>query len=388
MPKKISVKKTEAIVIIGGGIIGLSTALALGKQNTKVVVIDNNTEPNPPTKEYDPQLFAINNRSLQLLYFLGLSKNTIDSIELSSFDGVDLWCRDQQLLLKNSERQFFGKLIENKRLRWSLLQLCKQNSGIELVYNCNYKLENTSEAVTIAAKNSISSSNLIILADGSNSDNKFKLGIVSNTINCNQNSALCTTVSCDKPVGHKLYQNFGDNFTIALLPAQKIADNYGSIVWSTTNAKIQQLKKLTVAELQDEIAMHTQYRFGNILTIEKPAFFPLQRKISQSAVYKNVALIGDCLKTVHPLAGQGLNIGFTEIEELFSAMQKITAKPLELCLQEYNNRVLCNANSNQQIFEFINNFSQNNQVTTARIFKIINNSTLLKTQLIEQANNL
>ena len=114
------------------------------------------------------------------------------------------------------------------------------------------------------------------------------------------------------------------NSIIALLP---LGDNQASIVWSAENALAEELMQLSKEDFAKRLSAGVEYRFGEFEVISDIQAFPLIERSAKDYVQENLALIGDAAHNIHPLAGQGVNLGFSDVIEL-SAQLNAKLKPL------------------------------------------------------------
>jgi 2-octaprenyl-3-methyl-6-methoxy-1,4-benzoquinol hydroxylase len=159
------------------------------------------------------------------------------------------------------------------------------------------------------------SAKLVIGADGANSQVRKMAGIGIHAWQYAQ-SCMLITVQCENAPGDSTWQQFTPDGPRAFLP---LFDNWASLVWYDSPARIRQLQGLTMSQLQAEIAKHFPSRLGNVTPVAAGAF-PLTRRHALQYVQPGLALVGDAAHTIHPLAGQGVNLGFRDVDALIDVL--------------------------------------------------------------------
>ncbi len=123
---------------------------------------------------------------------------------------------------------------------------------------------------------------------------------------------MLISVECADDPGDSTWQQFTPSGPRAFLP---LFDHWASLVWYDAPARIRQLQSMTMAQLQQEIASHFPARLGRV-TPQAAGAFPLTRRHALQYVQPGLALVGDAAHTIHPLAGQGVNLGYRDVDAL------------------------------------------------------------------------
>jgi 2-octaprenylphenol hydroxylase len=157
------------------------------------------------------------------------------------------------------------------------------------------------------------SASLLVAADGANSWIRDQVGISTTGWSYDQ-SAIVATVQSEK--GHQLtaWQQFMELGPLAFLPLDQ--HNLCSIVWSTSEAEAKRLSELADTDFLEELGMAFGDRLGAMTAVGPRGIFPLQLKHANRYCAQRVVLVGNAAHAIHPLAGQGLNLGISDIAEL------------------------------------------------------------------------
>ena len=313
------------VVIIGGGIIGLSTALGLSSNNIKVAVIEKEKLPSSKINSqlYEGRVSALNNSSKMILSSLNIWDD-ITKVRYSNYNEIQLFdkttkshtfFKGQDYGLKN-----LGSIIENRVLTSVLLKKLHSNKKNKVAIfessNIIYIRKNFSSTDINIANVGIIKTKLLIGADGSNSFIRKYYNFIC-TSNTYMQHAITCTVKMSNPSAHVAYQYFFDNSIIAFLP---LNNNYFSIVWSSGLNNIQRLMKLNSFECAEKLQSITNKHLGKIKVLSGKHIFILKEIHLHSYYKEGVVILGDAAHTIHPLAGQGMNLGLSDVSELINTI--------------------------------------------------------------------
>ncbi|TKB47713.1 UbiH/UbiF/VisC/COQ6 family ubiquinone biosynthesis hydroxylase [Thalassotalea mangrovi] len=311
------------IAIVGGGIVGLTAALAIcAKTRLQVAVI----EPQPVAEETDApnlRVSAINAASQQLFAELGIWQEILQQ-RLQAYQQMHVWDKDGPGLLNfadDGSADDLGWIIENDVIRRALYQQVQQNSRIDII---NQPLSNIavgdSEVFLSFSEHSPLLAKLLIAADGGNSWVRQQLKLPM-TFRDYDHHALVATVNVENHHDNTAWQVFLDSGPLALLPLYH--PSLCSIVWSAAPDKVSVLKQLSTVDFNKAITSATDGKLGLVTLQSERLSFPLKMQLVDNFVQQKVILIGDAAHTIHPLAGQGVNLGLQDAVALADTLAQV-----------------------------------------------------------------
>lgn len=315
------------IIIVGAGIVGSTLALTLAKQtNLSIALLESKAipsyinHPNFPSAAMEfctKRVSAINLASVRILQNLNIwprIKNT-----LSPFKAMEAWeAHTHNKINFNSQtiaEPVLGFIAENEVIQTALYQAIAEEVQIDLLHDIKLSdLKITTEKAQVFTKNNtIFEAKLIIGADGPQSFVRTKANIPVDYSDYSQ-QALVATVETSLPHHFIARQIFLSDGPLAFLPLNN--ENYCSIVWSLPHQKSASLLALNDTLFAKELTHAFEFTLGEIKKVSPRHTFNLYKQTTHAYVQHRIALVGDCAHVVHPLAGQGLNIGLLDANAL------------------------------------------------------------------------
>jgi 2-octaprenyl-3-methyl-6-methoxy-1,4-benzoquinol hydroxylase/2-octaprenylphenol hydroxylase len=243
--------------------------------------------------------------------------NVWDSIaRKQSFHATKVWDQNSHGQLNfnalDEGLDHLGSIVENDLIQAALFASLDRKK-IDCIESRLMDLEKTSGGyqITLSDQSKLSCQ-LLIGADGAQSQVRSLAGIITSD-NDYQQQAIIANISCEKSFDGAIWQRFLSDSIVALLP---LSDKQASIVWSCKNALASELTAMQDEEFSQALAEAVEYRFGKITLESERKAFPLIERSAKDYVLPNLALIGDAAHNIHPLAGQGVNLGFADAQEL------------------------------------------------------------------------
>ena len=306
------------VVIVGGGMVGSALACALGKSSLDIAIIEGQEpELNWPNDSHDLRVSAITRGSQNLFEKIGVWE-TISTDRVSPYNEMVVWdaTGDGSIHFDCAEigEPNLGFIIENRVITRALTQHVEQLDNVKVYCPAKPKrlTLNPNNTQLELEDGTVLECDLIVGADGANSWVRQQAGIEVDTRNYNQ-QAVVTTVKTSLPHQETAWQRFLPTGPLAFLP---LTYGYSSIVWSTTPEQAQTLLELHEKEFKTSLANAYDFKLGDIIELGPRAAFPLKGQHAKHYVKPHLALVGDAAHTIHPLAGQGVNLGFADIGKL------------------------------------------------------------------------
>ena len=312
------------IAIVGGGMTGLTLALALSGNGLKIIVI----EPSPPDLtafDGDPQewtaatrVSAVSLASQRLLTQLGVWQGLVDQ-RVCAYREMDVRERDSfgQIHFSGKEVQqpHLGHIVENEWLRvclWRRLQQCADVTL--LLHHQVLKMELRGHTnILQMSDQALLTARLLVGADGPQSQVRQAANFASTFWDYEQR-AIVATVRTALPHEQIARQVFTPRGPLAFLPLWQ--PQLSSIVWSQDNDSAEQLLQLSQAEFSKRLAVEFDMQLGVCELLSEPQAFPLRMQSARQWVDEGGVIIGDAAHTVHPLAGQGANLSLLDAAAL------------------------------------------------------------------------
>lgn len=308
------------IAIVGGGMVGGALALGLAQHGFTVTVIEH-AVPAPFVADSQPdvRISAISAASVSLLKGLGVW-DAVQGMRSHPYRRLETWeWENAHVVFDASELKLplLGYMVENNVLQQALWQALEAHPKVTLRVPASLialHLHNEHHELELAGGERITAK-LVIGADGANSQVRQMAGIGIHAWQYAQ-SCMLITVQCENDPGDSTWQQFTPDGPRAFLP---LFDNWASLVWYDAPVRIRQLQGLSMSQLQTEIAKHFPARLGQVMPVAAGAF-PLTRRHALQYVQPGLALVGDAAHTIHPLAGQGVNLGYRDVDALIDVL--------------------------------------------------------------------
>jgi len=221
-------------------------------------------------------------------------------------------------------QEFLGLIVENNNIADALWQAIKRENRITCF--CPDKLASIEQEniVTLTLQSgAVIKAGLVLGADGASSKVRELLGLKTDKKDYGQ-SGIVAYVKTEHSHDSTAWQRFLPTGPLAFLPFN---DGRCSIVWTLPNDEAERLLHCDEETFRRELARAFDARLGDVTEVSQRAAFPLQRQLSKEMLVGRVALIGDAAHTVHPLAGQGVNLGLRDVASLLVLLGEVKTSP-------------------------------------------------------------
>jgi ubiquinone biosynthesis UbiH/UbiF/VisC/COQ6 family hydroxylase len=313
------------IVIVGGGLVGASLAASLRHSGLSLALVESQCSPalpedpelaDPELTNWDSRIYAISPGSRRYLEEAGawdhLATHRVAPVEEMRVFG------DDDAKLEFSAYQMgvpeLACILENRELLHALWQVLRHQDNLTLLQPARCASLNVGEsAAELELQDGRSlKAKLVVGADGRDSWVRNQVGLGATPTDYRQHGVVANFTT-ERPHRGIAYQWFRPEGILALLP---LPGNRVSMVWSVSPENSAGLTALTREELGDKVATAAKHTLGKMEVITPAAAFPLRLLVLPQIAAPRIALIGDAAHNMHPLAGQGVNTGFRDAQEL------------------------------------------------------------------------
>lgn len=309
------------VVIVGAGVAGLTMAALLAQsemgESLKVTLLDAGTRPERLAgSELELRVSAIATGSSQLLEQTG-AWSRVAKDRVAAYDAMRVW--DESSTADSGDALHFdaaefaeaqlGFIVENRLLQVALLEVL-QAEAVELLFNApvaNLQADDGRQRLTLEDGRTIEA-DLVIGADGAHSKVRDCAAIKTGTWTYHQ-QAFVTHLQPERSHNNTAWQRFLRTGPLGMLP---LPDGRISVVWSTTNEQAQWAVAASDDELGRVLSDASDHVLGKLAIAGPRGAFDLQARHARDYVKAGVALIGDAAHAIHPLAGQGANLGLQD----------------------------------------------------------------------------
>ena len=307
--------QTFHAVVVGGGLVGKTAALALTQSGLRTALVASTAAPLPPGAAFDSRIYALSSSSQALLERLRVWQ-ALDRSHLGPVFDMRVFGDAR------AELHFSAFHASVPQLAWIVeSSLIEQSLDTALRFQPNLTwFDSRAQGMTVdAAAAQVTLANgetleadLVIGADGAHSWVRAQMGAKATRRDYRQ-TGVVANFKAEKPHGETAYQWFRDTEIIALLP---LPDDHVSLVWSARTDHADALMKLDPAQLSAEVEKATENTLGKLDCVTPAQGFPLALQTVDRLIAPRVALVGDAAHLIHPLAGQGMNLGLRDVAAL------------------------------------------------------------------------
>jgi 2-polyprenylphenol 6-hydroxylase len=313
------------IVIVGAGIAGLAFACALAETDLRIILLDDQPPPEPELKNpYDLRVSAINHASRSIFESFN-TWGSMQNLRMSFYNTMHVWDANSPTRINFDSAEVgqrcLGYIIEHSVIKHTLWRHLIGKESVRIHHSVNPQtLVLADKYATLQLSNGeFLHSSLLVGADGGNSWIAAQAQLRIDTSPYHQ-SALVTTIRTAYTHQNIARQRFLTRGPLAFLP---LSDPYhSSIVWSTTPEEAAFLQEMEEVAFNKMLTQAIEYELGDVQVLDQRVTFPLVRRHAAQYVKPRVALIGDAAHILHPLAGQGINLGLLDAACLAEVLQK------------------------------------------------------------------
>jgi ubiquinone biosynthesis UbiH/UbiF/VisC/COQ6 family hydroxylase len=308
------------VAVAGGGVVGAAAARAL--EGLRVALVCREEPPGPVPAGFDARVYALSPGSAAFLERLGawsaIDKTPVHAMRVYGDDGASL-------IEFDAYRSGVGELawiVEDRLLQQALWRGLKEQDGLALFSASDLRELRVGErqADLGLADGRAIAAQLVVGADGARSFVRAQAGIACEERPYGQ-TAVVANFACARPHRNVAFQWFeGGSRQGAVLALLPLPGDHVSMVWSVNATEAARLMALDAEALARAVAGASRHALGELRLVTPPRGFPLQRLAAARLVAPRIALAGDAAHVIHPLAGQGANLGLQDARVLAAAL--------------------------------------------------------------------
>lgn len=324
------------VAIVGGGLVGSALALALSHSQLKIALLegralagqDQSLKTIASVADVDPRVSAITPASRSFLEDIG-AWNLLPPERAEPYRQMVVWDAEGtgEIVFHADDLQAeqLGHILENSLLNRALLQAIGSREGIQVMDQVQVSAWQPLRAGGLLQLEDGRQvhAGLVVGADGGESRMRQWVGLPVREWDYGQQAIVCT-VRTELPHRHTAWQRFSQQGPLAFLPLSigSADDHYVSIVWSQDTAVAERLVSLDDQAFSEALGAALEWRLGRVEAVSWRHAVPLRQRHAKSYTRPGVALIGDAAHSIHPLAGQGVNLGFSDAAVLADEIRR------------------------------------------------------------------
>ncbi len=320
------------ILIVGGGMVGATLACTLGDTALRIGVIENAEAPVAwPEEEFDIRVSAITRATEKVFAGIGAWKGMVRR-RVTPYRQMHVWDATGVGSIDFNTADIgepnLGHIIENRVILAALLERMAEFDNVELICPAQVAtLERYADSAVLTLQDDRQlQTRLVVGADGANSWVREQAGITTTGWSYEQ-TAVVATIKTSKHHQDACWQRFMPSGPLAFLP---LPQGLSSIVWSTTPPRAAELVAMPESQFLDELQQAFGDRLGRMETTGPRGAFPLLLRHANRYSAERLALVGNAAHAIHPLAGQGLNLGVSDAAALAEVLLQAHAKKQDI----------------------------------------------------------
>lgn len=340
--------KSFDIIVVGAGLVGASLALLISRRQPQLRLCVVEAAPTPTTfnrENFDPRVVALTQRSVALLRELELW-DAIAAERACAYKAMEVWDGEGtgriHFSCETVHQPQLGYIVENSLIVSALHRAIDAQQNIEWLRAAKVEALQLSESVNDCASTTALvladgrqlNASLVLAADGAQSHLRELAQLQTREWDYGHN-AIVTTINTAQPHDFIARQRFMTSGPLALLPLQRHAvaseaEHHCSIVWSTQALQAEQLMAMNDEEFSRALERASESCLGEVEAVDKRFSFPLRQRHAVDYFKPGFALLGDAAHSIHPLAGQGVNLGLQDVQAIAVEIDRAISRQIAL----------------------------------------------------------
>ena len=326
------------LIIVGGGLVGASLACALKDAPISIALIE--AQPAAALNNHplsldnaDLRVSALNRASEAFLTRLGVWQN-LPKDRLSGYDKMRVWDGEGtghiQFTANELAESHLGYIVENSVTISGLMSALLQQTNVQVINPAKVEsiesLEHSESSYLLQLDSGqLLQTSMIVAADGARSWVRDWAGFETREWDYHHHALVCT-VEIENTHEHCAWQRFTEDGMLAFLPLSQ--PNLCSIVWSCPEEHANELLALSEPEFLKQLSRTFEFKLGQVISCGQRVAIPLRQRHAKRYVHDGIVLVGDAAHSIHPLAGQGVNLGFMDAYALADEIKQGVARGL------------------------------------------------------------
>jgi 2-octaprenyl-6-methoxyphenol hydroxylase len=307
------------VLIVGGGMVGASLAIALSEHQLRIGLLEAAIPSDPGRPSYDDRGIALAHGSQKIFQAMGLWDHILENA--TPIKDIHISDRGHfgfsHLNAAKENVDALGHVVTARHLGRHLLERMNQCTDVEVIAPaCVVAVDSSAESAFVEVEQDGQQrtihTKLLVAADGGKSFIREQLNVPTQRWEYGQ-TAVVTNITPEQPHNNVAYERFTDSGPVALLP---MTENRCALVWTVRDEQVDEVMAFDDAQFIQHFQERFGHRLGRFMRVGKRNHYPLNLLRAKEFTRERIAIIGNAAHTLHPIAGQGFNLGLRDVSAL------------------------------------------------------------------------